>query len=565
MEGFLTLKNGSFSFIRVWVLLDGQQLTCYDQFDQETQTPKKLRTTAVIRDATITKFQDAIIAIGIKIKTPRGKIVFTCPDQNTCSCWCNALARANTLHLQEENKDELPKKYASLLGIEDIETMSKATIARAYKRASLKEHPDKGGDPNKFHEIHEAYQFLLNRQNALDETDNCHSITYDVLIEKLKGIGMGISVTEDKLRNCITVNSVNEKTKFLGISEESLGSIQPGDILIGLDNDDCSQWTLLRLKARLDNQRVPIGSQVLLIFERRIPNEHYADYLERQQAWEAQLEKDKEEAKKEKEQKEQQNEYKPWQDNTSSSYSAASATSATSATSSVASEERGKDTRQQDKGKEVQKLVELARQRRESVRMMSQSNININTNANTNSSSSSNNNIPITPLASYNIESSQQPTVFSSSSTQRIPTTNNNSNSSNNSNANKAIILSPPSPPSPPLPPANTNSNTNTNSNNNSNNRKNKKNLTINTNTSNNSISNSTTGRYIPAEHRHLLYSVEHELFRVTDLLQQSLLPHPRDDDDDAEEGEDEEMMITEKITQLLMQEVERSYRHTLS
>jgi hypothetical protein len=46
--------------------------------------------------------------------------------------------------------------------------------------------------------------------------------------------------------------------------------VHQGDALVAIDEDDCSNWPLSRVRARLGNLRVPIGKEVHLTFERRI-------------------------------------------------------------------------------------------------------------------------------------------------------------------------------------------------------------------------------------------------------------------------------------------------------
>ena len=47
------------------------------------------------------------------------------------------------------------KEYYDLLGV--TSDASEAELKKAYRRFALKEHPDKGGDPEKFKQINEAY------------------------------------------------------------------------------------------------------------------------------------------------------------------------------------------------------------------------------------------------------------------------------------------------------------------------------------------------------------------------------------------------------------------------
>ena len=56
-------------------------------------------------------------------------------------------------------------KAREIFGIskEDLKTMEKKTLTRAFRKLARKHHPDKGGDHDKFVEINDAYQALLEK------------------------------------------------------------------------------------------------------------------------------------------------------------------------------------------------------------------------------------------------------------------------------------------------------------------------------------------------------------------------------------------------------------------
>lgn len=59
-----------------------------------------------------------------------------------------------------ENKEVDTNKYYELLGVDKKATTEE--IRKAFRKKALKEHPDKGGDPEKFKEVTAAYEVLSN-------------------------------------------------------------------------------------------------------------------------------------------------------------------------------------------------------------------------------------------------------------------------------------------------------------------------------------------------------------------------------------------------------------------
>jgi hypothetical protein len=292
MEGFVTIRTTFGGYLKVWMVLDCQQLSYYEDFDLPNQCPKKLKGSMNVRDAEIKKFSDdnSNIKHGLKIKaTAKGgkvsKLQCAMPDAAICSSWYNSLNRAINLHKEDEDRMNRPLEYKKTLQIEDKqgEKLTQGMIAKAYKKLCLSAHPDKGGDPAVFNQIRHAYTELMAIQQMSDERDNTVALQYEALVEKVSGLGLGISVVEDKLKRQIVVSSVNDKIRIHGITEDSHGEIKAGDILVGIDHDDCSLWWLSRIRARLDNYRIPMNDKVLLTFERRIHKDDLDAYLQKSQ------------------------------------------------------------------------------------------------------------------------------------------------------------------------------------------------------------------------------------------------------------------------------------------
>lgn len=304
MEGYLGIRHWGGRVERVWVVLDGQQVTCYERLDLANQTPVNVKKVLNIRLAKIEKIsndskagkRDSDTKFGIsvswlKIDGTKKMTIFDCDDSSSCTSWFKALEAGANEHEEEERLREMPMKCAALLGLEslvthvtggdhhgtgneddDVEYLTRGKIIRAYKKLSLKLHPDRGGSESDFVELNNAYEYLLNYLAHEEELDSTVLIDYEVCVIKAgAGIGLGLSVAYDNVRRQILVKSVNPKIRIDGISEESGGHILAGDALIAIDKDDCSHWKLSRITARLNALRLPVDGKTYLTLERRVP------------------------------------------------------------------------------------------------------------------------------------------------------------------------------------------------------------------------------------------------------------------------------------------------------
>ena len=78
---------------------------------------------------------------------------------------------------------------------------------------------------------------------------------------------------EDNALGRVVISKIEATIKIKGMSEEGNGYIKIGDAIVGIDDDDTTDWPLSRIRGRLGPSRLPPGGSVTFIFERRDPIE----------------------------------------------------------------------------------------------------------------------------------------------------------------------------------------------------------------------------------------------------------------------------------------------------
>jgi preprotein translocase subunit Sec63 len=147
------------------------------------------------------------------------------------SNWFNSLKKAKIMHIKEDEKIEKRINYCNILEISPDTELNIKTISRAYKKLSLKLHPDKGGNVDQFSLINAAYTNLIAYQTELNDKKTSVIMEYDVIVQKIGNcIGLGIVVYEDNLRQEVVVQSVHDEIKIISLSDDSGGTIQEGNI-----------------------------------------------------------------------------------------------------------------------------------------------------------------------------------------------------------------------------------------------------------------------------------------------------------------------------------------------
>ena len=267
-------------FTRVFGVLEDQTLSFYESIDQTTHLFKGFKGAIQLKDGNLTTLRDGLRKYCIKVSCAANGLnrsgtnveTIDCGDPKSCTMWANTLNKAFKLHSTQEEEDGFLKKNLALLQLPDEGILTKAMITRNYKRVCLQHHPDKGGDATHFNDMVAAYKWLLSYHEEQERLLRTKVIDYDVVLERGPK-GMGFSVNEDKMKKGIYITDVHKDIKVIGMTAEAGNEIRIDDKLIGVDKDDCSKWPISRLRARLSAARVPVGSQVTFLIERRIDPE----------------------------------------------------------------------------------------------------------------------------------------------------------------------------------------------------------------------------------------------------------------------------------------------------
>ena len=85
------------------------------------------------------------------------------------------------------SQDVDTEKFYELLGV--AKDATEAQIKKAYRKLALKEHPDRGGDPEKFNEISHAYETLSDpeKRRLYDQYgEEGESVYYATMTKKAK-------------------------------------------------------------------------------------------------------------------------------------------------------------------------------------------------------------------------------------------------------------------------------------------------------------------------------------------------------------------------------------------
>lgn len=288
MEGFLLerredvktglMKSGKI-YKRRWVELQDQELTVYEDA-VVIRPPMKKKEGFTLSGCVVEQIQEEEENFVIKISPPADSEDKTLPqrayrfaaeDENTMNMWINALK----VEADPSNaRDVSFKAQVKTLGLRprfDGAPNTKAEIVKAYRKAVVTAHPDKGGDEVLFQRIQSAYDKAV--KYVEDYAADVHPTEYKVSIKKTVEVGIGIKVVEEDNTGEVIIRGMHENCVVNEIGDSAGGTLAEGDVLVKIEDDDVSEYRFSRIRQRLNEFRVPTGSDVVLTFLRPATSE----------------------------------------------------------------------------------------------------------------------------------------------------------------------------------------------------------------------------------------------------------------------------------------------------
>ena len=227
MEGFLEKKGGSHSGLgllpvgrrnwkRRWFVLEGAVLTYYEDFDPATNKPIGAAKGCVDLRGCQAKLCPHKPRKGtprvhtFSIEKPKGERLLmeaTGPMAEKLKfAWLRALEDAIAKSMSKEGRRaslraaqdvDAPEHYERL-GLEKRGDLTDKDIRKAYRRVAVARHPDRGGDPESFIALHEAYEVIINARAARREALRYGECVFEGRIKKEPKGGFGLTVCERK-------------------------------------------------------------------------------------------------------------------------------------------------------------------------------------------------------------------------------------------------------------------------------------------------------------------------------------------------------------------------------
>mmetsp|Transcript_13569 Transcript_13569/g.26960 ORF Transcript_13569/g.26960 Transcript_13569/m.26960 type:complete len:806 (+) Transcript_13569:168-2585(+) len=282
MEGFLFKKaRGESTFGRHnwklrWFILESTNLSYYEKFDAKGNKPMDVKGIYPTDGCTIKEVQHPEFKNAFMIEHhQRNPLMVAAETENLKNLWMKAIKESSKLSPGEIPGQENPEKYLETLGMppnrqRSLTKLTDSELESAFKFKSLQADPLHGGDQETFDRVHEAYNMLIQLKKHRIEDKKHILVHFSADIKKgPPGEGFGMVVNVDDRHN-IFVKKVLPCIAMSNATHNSQGEVRVGDEILGIDGESTAGWSLARLVQRLNDFRVPVGTTINLMFQRRI-------------------------------------------------------------------------------------------------------------------------------------------------------------------------------------------------------------------------------------------------------------------------------------------------------
>lgn len=119
-------------------------------------------------------------------------------------------------------------EYYELLSLDKFEELTTSSLTKAYRKAALKNHPDKGGNVDAFKRVQEAFEILQSKLAEEEQSKYYKTIGFSAEIEKVsivifisimqgpQNVGFGMTVVEDTKKGAIIIKVVFSLITLIG-------------------------------------------------------------------------------------------------------------------------------------------------------------------------------------------------------------------------------------------------------------------------------------------------------------------------------------------------------------
>ncbi|GMI47955.1 hypothetical protein TrCOL_g8888 [Triparma columacea] len=282
MEGFLFKKaRGESTFGRHnwklrWFVLESTQLSYFEKFDNKGGKPIDVKGIYSTDGSTTKACSHPEFKHAFMIEHPdRRPLLLAAETASLKSLWVKAINESAKLEPGEIPGKENPERYMVQLGISmsrqrSLTKMTDEELESAFKFKAIQTDPQHGGSKENYDRVHEAYNMLVQLKKQRIEDKKHVLVHFSADIQKgPPGEGFGMVVNVDDRHN-IFVKRVLSCIVMKNATHNAHGEIRVGDEILGIDGESTAGWTLARLVQRLNDFRVPVGSDVSIMFQRRI-------------------------------------------------------------------------------------------------------------------------------------------------------------------------------------------------------------------------------------------------------------------------------------------------------